>query len=298
LTDCSVNEMVSGMPTIQLPAGAVAYDDIGHGPVVVLLHATLHDRSDYQHVAAALAATNRVIAIDWPGHGESPLPDDPASLSAVGLGDVLVQFVHALDLAGIVLVANSVGGYAACHLALTAPGRVAGLVIVQGSGFVPQTRVIRAFCKLQGHPGTIRALFRVQVPRYMSPRTDHDTQIVERVVDRSKTKPGAEVAAAIWRSFNDPRHDLRARAAQITAPTLVTWGVRDKNLKVEWGRAIHDTIPGSTWVEMDTGHLPFTSDLDGWLGIVGPFIADAHERNAATSPVNGSRSGKAEAEGS
>ncbi|WP_216905452.1 alpha/beta fold hydrolase [Nocardia noduli] len=264
------------MPTISLSRGPVSYSDDGTGPVVVLLHATLHDRTDYDAVVAALTPTNRVIALDWPGHGESPSPIAPLREGAVLYGEVLAEFVLALGLHHVVVVGNSVGGYAACNLALTHPELVAGLVIAQGSGFVPTTPFVKAFCSLQGRPWAVRTAFRHSVPRYMQPRSAHDELIVEQVIARSQTREGARTAANLWASFNDPRQDLRRRGAAITAPTLITWGMLDKSLKVEWGKAIHSAIPHSAWVEMDTGHVPFTSDPSTWLSIVGPFIAEAH----------------------
>lgn len=267
---------MSQLRTIDLTTGPVSYSDDGTGPVVVLLHATLHDRTDYDDVVAALAPTNRVIALDWPGHGESPSPIPPLRESAVLYGEVLEEFVIALGLQRVVVVGNSVGGYAACNLALSHPERVAGLVIVQGSGFAPTTPVVRTFCRLLGQPWAVRMTFRHSVPRYMQPRSAHDEMLVDKVVSRSQTREGSRTAANLWASFNDPRHDLRQRAAAITAPTLITWGMLDQSLKVEWGRSIHTAIPHSTWVEMETGHVPFTSDPAQWLSIVRPFISRAH----------------------
>jgi pimeloyl-ACP methyl ester carboxylesterase len=271
------------MPTIDLSTGTVSYSDEGAGPVVVLLHATLHDRTDYDAVMTALTPTNRVIALDWPGHGDSPPPMPPLREGSVLFGEVLEEFVLALGLQHVVLVGNSVGGYTACNLALRHPERVAGLVIVQGSGFVPTTPAIRAFCSMQGHPWAVRVTFPLSVPRYMQPRNAHDELIVKNVVARSQTREGARTAANLWASFNDPRQDLRKRGTDIAAPTLITWGNLDKVIKVQWGKAIHAAIPHSTWVEMNTGHVPFASDPTTWMSIVGPFIAAAHASPTASA---------------
>ena len=65
------------MATMQTSLGMVSYTDVGSGPPVVLLHAALHDRTDFAPVTEALATGRRVLALDWPGHGESPLPATP-----------------------------------------------------------------------------------------------------------------------------------------------------------------------------------------------------------------------------
>ena len=62
------------MATMQTSRGVVSYTDDGSGPPILLLHAALHDRTDYGPVHGALAKGRRVLALDWPGHGESPCP--------------------------------------------------------------------------------------------------------------------------------------------------------------------------------------------------------------------------------
>ena len=59
------------MATVQTRAGRVAYHESGNGPTVLLLHATLHDRHDFDPIVETLARNYRVIAVDWPEHGES-----------------------------------------------------------------------------------------------------------------------------------------------------------------------------------------------------------------------------------
>src|SRR5258708_18117071 len=143
----------------------VDYTDDGSGPPILLLHAALHDRTDYGPVHGALAKGRRVLALDWPGHGESPLPAAP--LGAVQFGDLLVEFADRLDLSNVVVVGNSVGGYAACRLALERPDRVAGLVLVNTGGFTPHSAGTRLVCAGMGKPAVLKAVFPASVRAYM-----------------------------------------------------------------------------------------------------------------------------------
>src|SRR5882724_2332530 len=149
------------MASLQTSFGTVSYTDEGSGPPVVLLHAALHDRTDFAPVIGALATGRRVLALDWPGHGESPLPATP--LRAVEFGDLLVEFADRLDLSSAVIVGNSVGGYAACRLALERPDRVAGVVLVNNGGFTPHSVFTRVGCAVMGRPAVVKALFPVFV---------------------------------------------------------------------------------------------------------------------------------------
>ena len=100
--------------------------------------------------------------------------------------------------------------------------------------------------------------------------------IVRRVVHRAKTAEGAKTAAALWKSFTEPGHDLRDRAAQIAAPVLITWGARDLTAPLRWGKAVQTAIPGSRFEALPTGHVVFSSEPQAWLDTVLPFVDSAH----------------------
>jgi pimeloyl-ACP methyl ester carboxylesterase len=263
------------MATMQTSLGTISYTDEGSGPPIVLLHAALHDRSDYAPVSEVLAKGRRVLALDWPGHGESPLP--PTPLRAVEFGDLLVEFADRLDLSNAVVVGNSVGGYAACRLALERPDRVAGIVLVNNGGFAPHSVFTRLFCGVMGRPAVVKAVFPAFVRAYMRPKNPTDEAVADRVVARAKTADGARTAAALWKSFTEPGHDLRARAAQVTAPVLITWGSKDFTAPLRWGKAVQAAIPGSTLEALPTGHVVFSSQPEAWLQSVLPFVDAAHD---------------------
>jgi pimeloyl-ACP methyl ester carboxylesterase len=272
------------MPTMQTSLGTVSYTDEGSGPPMLLLHAALHDRTDFAPVHDALMDGRRVLALDWPGHGESPLPAVP--LRAVQFGYVLVEFADLLDLRNVVIVGNSVGGYAACRLALERPQRVAGLVLVNTGGFTPHSAFTRLFCALMGRPAVLKAVFQVSVRAYMRAKSAADRTVIARVAARSKTADGARTAAALWKSFTEPGHDLRGRAAQITAPVLITWGAKDLTAPQRWGKTVQAAIPGSRFEALPTGHVVFSSEPAAWLDMVLPFVDAAHGVRSAAARHN------------
>ncbi len=262
------------MPTVQTSLGTVFYTDEGSGPPILLLHAALHDHTDFDTVRTGLTHGRRVLALDWPGHGASPLASIP--LRAVQFGDLLVEFADLLDLHNLVVVGNSVGGYAACRLALERESRVSGVILINTGGFTPHSVFTRVLCSAMGRPAVVRTVFGAFVRAYMQSKTSADRAVVRRVVDRAKTDDGAKTAAALWKSFTEPGHDLRARAARITAPVLITWGAKDPTAPLRWGRAVAEAIPGSTFEVFETGHVVFSSEPTAWLDTVLPFVDAAH----------------------
>lgn len=260
------------MPHLQTSAGRVAYSDTGSGPTLVLLHATLHDRHDYDPVLSALAASHRVIAVDWPGHGESDADAGGRQVTAPLLADILEEVVLEKDLRDLRLIGNSVGGFAAARLAIRHPGRVAGLVLVDTGGFVSNP-IIRTFCRVMGTPAITRRMMPRFVKSYMQPRTPSDHAIVERTVARVLTPEGTALAASMWRSFATPEHDLREQAANLATPTQIVWGKRDRAAPVWGGRATHKLLADSKLEILDTGHVVFSSEPEAFLNIIEPFLA-------------------------
>jgi pimeloyl-ACP methyl ester carboxylesterase len=254
-------------------AGKVAYQERGEGPPLLLLHATLHDRHDFDPIIEQLAEHYRTIAIDWPGHGESELTVEP---SAPLFADVLEDIIDGLGLSRLLIIGNSVGGFAAARLAIVRPDAVAGLVLVNNGGFVRLNSLTRAYCRILGTPTIFRLAAASLVRSYMKAETDNDDSIVDRVLTKSKTPEGVRTATALWRSFATPEHDLRDRAKDLVAPTLIVWGNRDTAIPISAGRTAHDAIKGSRFEELATGHVVFSSDPEGFLAITRPFLASIH----------------------
>jgi pimeloyl-ACP methyl ester carboxylesterase len=252
--------------------GRVACDDVGDGPPVVMLHAALHDRRDFDPIVATLSREHRVIALDWPGHGESPAPTLNYRPTADSLADVLLDVVRALDVSNAALIGNSVGGFAAARLAITDPQRVSRLILVNAGGFTAG-RLSSIYCRTMGTSAVMKRVLPSFIRSYMKAGSDSDRAVQERALARAHTQDGVDLTAALWRSFAAPEYDLRPRADRITAPCLVIWGSKDTAIPLRLGRATAASIPGARLETLPTGHVPFSSDPGGFLAIAEPFLA-------------------------
>ena len=98
-------------------------------PPVVLLHGFTGSTRSWDAVREHLSLTCRVLAIDLPGHGQSP---SPADIEPYRLRNVADSIALALDRAGIsraAVMGYSMGGRTALRFALTHPERCRGLVL-------------------------------------------------------------------------------------------------------------------------------------------------------------------------
>lgn len=260
------------MPIIDTRAGEISYCVRGSGPTVVLLHAALHDRHDYEGIATELAQRFRVIAVDWPGCGDSPPPANPAEITAPLLADGLEDLVHHLGGDRVIVVGNSVGGFAAARLATRHPDRVAGLVLVNTGGFLPRDPGTRALCRILGTPAVARRALPGFIRLYTQARNDLMRGVRDRATTRANTPSGSRMAAALWRSFGTDAHDLRPLSSALTTPTLIVWGSRDTAIPLPVGRATRKHLPHAEFKTMPTGHVPFAAAPEDFLAIVHPFL--------------------------
>src|SRR5262249_18134654 len=117
------------MPEVAANGVRLFYQQHGAGPDVVLVHAVTSNLAVWMFsgLVEALAEDFRVTLYDLRGHGASERPASGYT-SAVMAAD-LAAFHQELGLGPAWLVGHSFGGVVGAHAALTAPERVAGVVL-------------------------------------------------------------------------------------------------------------------------------------------------------------------------
>ncbi|HUC01130.1 MAG TPA: alpha/beta hydrolase [Solirubrobacterales bacterium] len=260
------------MPQLETSVGVIAYDERGEGPPLVMLPGGAHSRHDFDQLRDLVPDRFRTVALDWPSHGDSPAGTGPAS--AMAFADAAEVLVETLAPEGAVVLGNSVGGFSAARLSLRRPELVRGLVLVDAGGFMAPSPRVRAFCGLMSRPSFLRRIYPRFGARYMRLRTEADRRALAAAVATTRRDPGLQAVCDLWASFVAPEHDLRAEAGRVAAPTLVVWGRRDPVIPLRVGRWVASRVPGAELVVLDSGHVPHTTDPEGFAAALIPF-ADA-----------------------
>jgi pimeloyl-ACP methyl ester carboxylesterase len=121
---------------VDTPLGKIhAYDARGEGtlPPVVLLHGIASAATPFAPVLMRLRRhVQRVVAIDYPGHGFSEAPR--GRFTPDRLFDVVDHALEALLPEPAILVGNSLGGAVALQRAVRHPTRVCSLVLLSPAG--------------------------------------------------------------------------------------------------------------------------------------------------------------------
>ena len=224
------------------------------GPTVVLLHGWGRSLEAVRQLGELLAQNCRVVLVDLPGFGRSPLPF-PASNDGGGWGTLeyserVRQFLDQSGITECILLGHSFGGRLSVRLASKYPELVKGLILVGSHGlkrarpFKDEVRVrwIRALTKtakaIDGLTGT--RLF----AHYLAPR--FGSRDYNAAGDLRKT---------LVKTVNE---DLTEQASTIKAPTLLLWGANDTETPIDLAQGFHRLIANSELhVFPNKGHEPF-----------------------------------------
>src|SRR6478672_789817 len=125
----SVSAALGERRAVETPAGAIEYRERGEGSPVVFVHGVGVNGDLWRRVAPRLACDHRCIVPDLPwGAHSRPLRRD-ADLSLPGMARIVADFMTALELDDVTIVANDTGGAVAQALVGRHPERTSRLVL-------------------------------------------------------------------------------------------------------------------------------------------------------------------------
>ncbi|GAA1266776.1 alpha/beta fold hydrolase [Kitasatospora nipponensis] len=233
-------------------------DHGGDGPPLLLLHGAGRSLADWDAVAGLLTAGHRVLAVDLPGHGDSP------AISPWTVPTVVRGLARTLDGYGVpqaVVVGHSLGGLIAVEFARARAGRTRAAVNLDGfwwgrPGAYPGAErvgeLLRASAGAVAPPGYIEAQV-AHCARYGIP-ADRAEAAARAAV---RALPGGEWQTLPQRSA---ALEMYAELDRLGAPGVTAWlaGVRCPLLLVQAARP-HPPAPGREW--FDDLHARFARGL-------------------------------------
>jgi 3-oxoadipate enol-lactonase len=231
-------------------------------PVVVLHNALGSSLAMWEPQVAPLSDRFRVVRYDLRGHGGSPAPPGPYTLDDLA-GDAVALLDH-LGVRRAHHVGLSLGGMVAMRLAMTAPTRVARLVLCCTSAHLPPPR--RWFDRA----ATVRAdgvgaVADGVVDRWLTDAlATTDQELVGRLLAMVATT-SAEGYAGCCEAI--AMMDLRGDLSAIAAPTLLVVGDEDPATPYEHAEAIANDVPDARIVMVGpAAHLANVEQPDAVTG--------------------------------
>jgi pimeloyl-ACP methyl ester carboxylesterase len=266
---------------LELPGATVNYAEIGEGEPIVFIHGLTSSWQAWLENLPHFSRSHRVIAVDLPGFGASPMPSWPIDMPAYGR--MLHDFCEKLEVGQeATLVGNSMGGLVAAEAVLSEPSRFSRLVLVSAAGFIntwlphERGRATSQAWNTFGRPFGAAARFFVTHRRAR--------YLMFRFAIRYPGRLGKEL---LWEQmasgvpcsgFADAldaviEYDARDRLEEIQIPTMIVWGTHDWVIPSAAALSYNRRIPHSRLeIFEDTGHVPqlerparFNAVLDEFL---------------------------------
>ena len=254
------------------------------GPAVLLIHGMGGSTFAWRYTLPALAQNGyHAVAIDQTGLGLSD-KQGVADYSHPAYAETVVRIMDTLGIPRAAVVGHSMGANVAAHLALSHPGRVEKLVIVDGYFVQKRLAVSRITDTMLRFPPfqrwarlALRTLLRPDNVARILRSAYADPALVTREVVHGYARPlhTAGWDQSVLEIFRDlGRSVLPAPLSSIKAPTLVIWGEDDRWVPLRKGKEFQQQFTGAELAVIPrAGHMPaeerpevFNERLIGFLG--------------------------------
>lgn len=245
----------------------LAVRDKGRGRTILLLHGLGASSYTWNAIIPELAKTNRVIALDLKGFGDSDKPLDNA-YSIADQAKLVKEFMARNDLRGVTLVGHSFGGAVAISVALDdveAPRkRVERLVLVDSLAYKQPVpfffRLLRT--PVLGELGLSLIPPDVQISRAMAVAYYHDWKVKPETIATYASPLQSEggkhaLLSTIDSLMTEDADAFVSRYNTLRMPTLLIWCEHDKIVPLAFGKRLMKDLPNAK-IDLieECGHIP------------------------------------------
>ncbi|MGP4024655.1 alpha/beta fold hydrolase [Actinomadura sp. 3N407] len=253
--------MLGEAKKVELPQGVVAYREVGEGPPVVFVHGLLVNADLWRNVVPAVArGGHRCLSPDLPlGSHEIPMRAD-ADLSPVGVADLIGDFLAALDLTDVTLVANDTGGALVQVLMVRRPERIGRVAFATCDAlerfFPPVFRFLPPGARLPGSGWVLAQALRPRLFRrlpvtfgWLSRRPVPD-EVMDSYLRPARDDGGVRRDLRRFLVGVHRRYTLAAAEefGSFDRPVLLAWAENDRLFPMSLARRLADLFPDARLV--------------------------------------------------
>lgn len=258
--------------------------ELGEGPPIVFVHGLSGSWPNWLEQLPVFARRHRVIAMDLPGFGHSPMPREPISISAYAR--ILEDLLETLDAGASTVVGNSMGGFISAELAIAFPQRVERLVLISAAGISTYHR--RDAERFEPYLRRVAPMIAVYTG-WTAARSDWVARrpglrnLTLGLVTRHPSRLPAPLAAEQIRGAGKPGfiqalranidYPIKERLPEVACPTLIVWGDEDRVIPVTDASVFEELIPNSRKaIFQGTGHMAMLERPAAFNELVGEFM--------------------------
>jgi pimeloyl-ACP methyl ester carboxylesterase len=256
-------------------------------PAILLLHGFPTSSHMFRNLIPELADRYRVIAPDYPGYGQSDMPDRATfSYTFDRFGELVDALLDQIGVKRYAMYVMDYGAPVGWRLALKHPERITALIVQNGNAYDEGLKVfwdpIKAYWSDHSEEHR-RALYVLVAPETTK------FQYTDGVSDVSRIAPDNWVQdqALLDRPGNrdiqmDLFYDYRTNLPLYPAvqayfrkhqpPTLIVWGKNDKIFPADGAHPYKRDLPKVEFHLIDTGHFALEDKADEMVPLIRDFL--------------------------
>lgn len=231
----------------------INFQDIGKGKIILLLHGWGSDLNSFSELVKILAKDFRVISIDLPGFGQSPIPNN--SWDVLDYSRMVNLFLKKIELNDLyAIIGHSFGGRViikGVSSDLIAPKKI---ILMGSAGVMPKSSLKKIAYIIIAKTGKIIT----SLPGINMLQTRLKNKFYKTIGNYDYLKSGQLKQIFL----NVIKEDLSQLATEIKQDTLLIWGSEDQETPLEDGKLLKQRISNSELVVVQgAGHYVFIDNL-------------------------------------
>lgn len=252
------------MPSAQFNGLNIAYEDVGTGKTVLLVHGYPFNRSLWEPQVESLRPSHRVVTIDLPGFGESDVSDSPLTMN--DMAAYVASLMDHLQIKQATLGGLSMGGYVVFAFYKSFTNRVEALILgdTRAEADSAEAKLIRADQAKQILAEGMEKTASAMLPKLLCADTEKARPIVFDHVRRMILQTEPKGAATALKAMA-MREDQTSILPKIDVPTLILVGTEDTITPVQHSEVMHSAIPSSRLMKIDkAAHVSNLEQAETW----------------------------------
>lgn len=242
----------------------VHYTDTGSGPEILFLHGWGASAASYNNVITSLSQKCRCVAVDFPGCGETDLPEKP--LVTDDYLDFVLKFIEKVGLDNPILVGHSHGCRVIMKLCGTGLLNPSKIVFIDGAGIKPRFNIKKE----------------IKVKTFKTIKWFLTLPFIRNHTEETLKKARAHFGSADYNSapevmrktlVNLVNDDMTPYLKGIKASTLLIWGENDTATPLYMAHQLEKTISDcGLCVIKNAGHWSFVEKPVQAIAILNSFL--------------------------
>lgn len=249
----------------------VAYQEMGEGACLVLLHGFCEDSTMWAEFMPVLAKNYQVIAIDLSGFGNSDLLDDP---SIEAMSAAVAALLHQKKIHKCVMIGHSMGGYVSLAFAHKYGSILSGLGLFHSHPYTDSEE------KIKNRRKTIRFIQRHGIAPFagqfvrnlFAPTFAKSNELfLEELIYKTSMQHDDAVIAASMAMIG--RKDYSDVLTKLSCPALFIVGCQDNAIALQHSLAqLSLASVASVHIFEDVGHMAMFEKKETCIQIVADFV--------------------------